>query len=55
MWIRGRRAGLPLYCWRAKIFDEASRGRSISHVCPAESADARGEVALLSHQHRARS
>ncbi len=34
-WLKGRAAGLPLYCTPGKAFDVGRRGRHLSPVCPA--------------------
>lgn len=34
-WMRGRAAGLKLYCTPSKAFDEGRRGKHLSPVCPA--------------------
>lgn len=35
-WLRGRKAGLPLYCTPDTAFREGRRGKILSPVCPAE-------------------
>lgn len=39
-WLRGREAGLPLYCTPGNAFREGRRGQHLSPVCPAEQSAA---------------
>lgn len=35
-WEKGRQEGLPLYCRPRRAYDEGTRGRTLSPVCPLE-------------------